>query len=105
MATEKDKPAHTIRRHGLKVTIWKNDDANGPFYTATASRSYKDGDQWKETSSFHQQDLLILAKMVDEAETWMAQEQGKAKATPQPHDAGQGYTEREDRKRAGGQQR
>jgi hypothetical protein len=103
--TEKNKPAETIRRPGgLKVTIWKNDGDNGPFYTATPSRSYKDGDQWKETSSFHQHDLLILAKMFDEAETWIANEQAKAKATQQPRDAEQpSHAEREtERKRAGG---
>jgi hypothetical protein len=94
--SEKNKPAHTIRRPGgLKLAIWKNDGEHGLFYTATATRSYKDGDQWKETTSFHHQDLLPLAKMFDEAETWIAQELAKVKA------AEQGYSEREEQKRAG----
>ncbi len=103
---EKNKPAHKIRNGALTVTIWKNDGQEGPFYTTAASRSYKDGDQWKETNSFHQQDLLTLAKMLDQAETWIAQE--KAKARTAQHGAEEpptGYADQEtERKRAGGRQ-
>ena len=105
--TEKNKPAHKIRNGALTVTIWKNDGENGPFYTATPSRSYKQGEEWKETNSYHQQDLLALAKMLDQAETWIANEQAKAKAAQQSHEALEGgYAEREtERKRVGGKNR
>ena len=60
--SEKKQPAHKIRgAGGLTVTIWKNDGENGPFYSVNATRSYKQGEEWKETTSFHQQDLLTLA--------------------------------------------
>ena len=105
--TEKNKPAHTIRRPGgLKLTIWKNDGEHGPFYTSNLSRSYKDeSGQWKETTSFHQHDLLYLSKMADEAETWIANEQAKAKAADQGPDAApSGHAERETGRRTGGRQ-
>src|SRR5262249_6792129 len=74
---------------------------NGPFYSVNATRSYKQGEEWKETTSFHQQDLLTLAKMLDQADTWIANEQAKAKAADQGHDAEQsGYAERETGPRA-----
>jgi hypothetical protein len=106
--TDKNKPAHTIRRPGgLKLTIWKNDGQNGPFYTTNLSRSYQDkSGQWQETTSFHQDDLLYLSKMTDEAETWIANEQAKAKAARPTQEAPEGgYAEAEtERKRAGGRQ-
>lgn len=104
--TEKNQPAHKIRRAGgLTVTIWKNDGDNGPFYSVTATRSYKQGEEWKETTSFHQQDLLPLGKMLDQADTWIAAEQAKAKLSDQSHDAEQSaHAERETGRRAGGRQ-
>jgi len=104
--TEKNKPAHKIRSGtGLTVTIWKNDGDNGPFYTVTPTRSYKQGEEWKETNSYHQQDLLELAEMLREARAWIrAQAIGRV-AEQGPDAAPAGHTERETgRRRASGLQ-
>ena len=101
---EKNQPAHKIRgAGGLTVTIWKNDGDNGPFYTVNATRSYKQGDQWKETTSFHPQDLLELTEMLREARAWM-REHALAHAAEHAADTdAAGYAERESgRKRAAG---
>ncbi len=101
---EKNQPAHKIRgAGGLTVTIWKNDGDNGPFYTVNATRSYKQGDQWKETTSFHPQDLLEMAEMFREARAWI-KEHALAKAAEHGQDTDTaGYAERESgRKRAAG---
>ena len=37
------------------------------------SRFYKDGDQWKSTHSFGRNDLLVLAKVADFADTRLFQ--------------------------------
>ncbi len=104
--TEKNKPAHKIRSGALTVTIWKNDGEKGPFYTVTPSRSYKQGEEWKEINSYHQHDLLTLAKMVDQADTWITNELAAAKAHHQGQDTEQpSHADRETgRKRAGGRQ-
>jgi hypothetical protein len=104
---EKNKPAHKIRSGtGLSVTIWKNDGDNGPFYSVTTARSYKQGDEWKETNSFHQQDLLELAEMLREARAWIREQAVAKTAEHDPDAAAAGYTERETgRRRAGGAQR
>lgn len=70
--SDKAKPAHEIRRRNILVTIWKNDGKNGPFYTATPSRRYKQGEQWQDSDNFGEDDLLLLAKLLDQAHTWMA---------------------------------
>src|SRR5207253_1106172 len=106
MSTEKKKPAHKIKNGSLTVTIWKNDGDKGPFYTVNPTRSYKDGDQWKETNSYHQHALLTLAKMLDQAETWISQEYAKSRASgPARGDDQTGYADVEEGRRAGGQQR
>jgi hypothetical protein len=65
------KPAHKIRSGTLEVTIWKNDGSNGAWYSVTPRRSYKQGEEWKESDSFGFDDLLTLAKLFDLAHSWI----------------------------------
>lgn len=76
------KPAHKLRNRALTVTIWKNiSEKGGSWYSVTASRSYKQGDQWKETDRFDGDDLLALSKLLDQAHTWIVNaEQADQKA-------------------------
>ncbi len=69
--SDKAKPAHKIRNRDLIVTVWKNDGDKGAWYSVTPSRSYKQGQQWKESDSFGEDDLLLLAKLLDEAHSWI----------------------------------
>jgi hypothetical protein len=79
--TDKAKPAHKIRSGALTVTVWKNDGDNGPWYSVTPSRAYKQGDQWKDSDSFGQDDLLRLGKLLDQADSWIqSAEQAERKA-------------------------
>ncbi len=54
-----------VRIGAIKATIWQNETEAGPRHNATFSRLYKDGDDWKSTSSFGRDDLLFLAKVAD----------------------------------------
>ena len=54
-----------VRIGAIKATIWQNETEAGPRHNATFSRLYKDGDDWKSTSSFGRDDLLVLAKVAD----------------------------------------
>ncbi len=75
--TEKvvNRPVHTIRYGAVRAAIWRNiidaGNASRPVYNATFSRSYKDGNQWKESASFGADDLLVLAKAANEAHTYI----------------------------------
>jgi hypothetical protein len=66
-----NKPAHTARYGALKCTIWKNDSRNGPFFTTVITRSYKDGEDWKESHAFGLEDLPTLAKAALDAHSWI----------------------------------
>lgn len=57
-------PVFAVRHRALKATVWRNETASGPFYNTTVSRSYKEGDIWKESTSFGYDDLLIVAELL-----------------------------------------
>lgn len=80
--TTKQKPAHTIRLASIKAAIWANaTEKNGTRFNVTACRLYKDGEEWKQSESFGRDDLLVLAKVLDQAHTWIC-EQSKPKTEP-----------------------
>jgi hypothetical protein len=80
--SDKRQPAHKIRSGALTLTVWKNDGENGPWHSITISRSYKNKEaQWAESDSFGQDDLLRLAKLLDQADSWIqSAEQAHRKA-------------------------
>jgi hypothetical protein len=67
----KQQPVHEIRLGSMKAAIWENRTDNGIRYNATLARIYKDGEQWKSTDSFGRDDLLLLAKVIDQAHSWI----------------------------------
>jgi hypothetical protein len=75
-------PAHKIRFGNLSVTIWRNSSDKGTWYSVNPSRSYKAGDEtWKDSDSLGFDDLLTMAKLLDQAHTWIAKQmQADAKA-------------------------
>ena len=67
------KPVHEIRMGAIKAAIWCNETASGPRHNVTISRLYKDGDDWKTTESFGRDDLLLVAKVADQAHSWIVE--------------------------------
>jgi hypothetical protein len=65
-------PVHSIRKHSLKVAIWRNEIEGGVIYNATLIRTYKTGDEFKDTISLGFRDLANAAKLLLDAETWIA---------------------------------
>jgi len=62
-------PAHTARVGNVEIAIWRNQGANGDFYTASAPKiRYRDEmGEWKDGSSYGGLDLLALAECAREA--------------------------------------
>ena len=69
------KPAHVVRYGNLKGAIWRNIVDNGnasrPMYNVTFTRSYRDGEEWKDSGSFGSDDLLLLAKIANDCHSWI----------------------------------
>ena len=66
-----NKPVAEVRVGAVKAAIWPNQTESGVVrYNVTFSRIYKDGEgNWKSTSSFGRDDLLVVAKVADMAHT------------------------------------
>ena len=72
----KQKPAHEIRLGRVKATIWANETDNGTRHNVSVARLYKDGEEWKQTTSFGRDDLPLVAKVVDLAHLWIYEQAG-----------------------------
>jgi hypothetical protein len=70
-----NKPVHKIRDGAIEVSVWKNEGEKGPWYSVTHRRSYKQGEEWKDSDSYGEGDLLPLAKLLDLAHTWILTQQ------------------------------
>jgi len=69
------QPAHKIRISNLSVTIWRNSNEKGVWYTVNPIRSYKKGDEtWKETVSLGMDDLLPMGELHRQAFCWIARQ-------------------------------
>jgi hypothetical protein len=65
------QPAHKFRDGVLQVVIWRNPGERGNWYSVTHSRSYKKGDEWLETDSLREEDLLPMGVLMTQAKIWI----------------------------------
>ncbi len=69
----KHKPVHEVRLGRVKAAIWANDTDNGTRHNVSITRLYKDGDEWKTSTSFGRDELPLVAKVADLVHTWIFQ--------------------------------
>jgi len=71
MPNENKKPVFTKRAGSLSVTCWKNtavkDGKEFDNYSFVVTRGYKDGEEWKNTSSLRINDLPKIKILLNEA--------------------------------------
>ncbi len=70
-ATTKARPVQELRMGRIRAAIWANETQNGLRHNVTVSRIYKDGDDWKDSTSFGRDDLPLVAKIADQAHSWI----------------------------------
>jgi hypothetical protein len=92
-----NQPAHTIRKHSLKASIWRNETRNGCLYNVTLIRTYKDGEEFKDTPSLGFDDLANASKLLLDAESWVSDQVARDKA--ESSSAAPATTRREARRR------
>lgn len=64
------RPEFTVKVGSVEIACWKNEGANGTFYTTSAPTiRYKDekSGEWKDGNSYGALDLLCLAEAAREA--------------------------------------
>ena len=71
LAHNSTKPVKTFRLRGVSVSVFKNhaktDDRDVSFHKVSVQRTYRDGDEWKTTTSFSRDDLPIARLLLDRA--------------------------------------
>ena len=64
------QPIAHLSIHPITASIWLRESDGRAYYTANIQRRYKDEDgSWKYTDSFNAGDLLLVAKIADQAHT------------------------------------
>jgi hypothetical protein len=68
------KPVHECRLGLIKAAVWCNQTRSGDRYNVTLTRLFRDGDKWRESTHFGRDDLLLAAKVLDMAHSWIYQQ-------------------------------
>ncbi len=71
MTDKNNAPVHEIRIGRIRATIWENESTSGTWHNVTLSRIYKEGNEWKDSTGFGRDDLPIVAKVADQAHSWI----------------------------------
>jgi hypothetical protein len=83
------KPAAKVTLYPVTAAIWRNQNPSGVFYSVTFERSFKDdAGKWQSASTFNANDLLLLAKVADQAHSEIFKLRAKDRqANPADEDA------------------
>jgi hypothetical protein len=76
----KNQPVHHIRHGAISASIWQQQTEKGLMFNVTFQRSYKEGDDWKSSTSFGRNNLLVLSLIAARAFEWI----GKQPRMPRP---------------------
>jgi hypothetical protein len=80
---EGNGPVHTIRHGRIRAAIWKNQTGKGAtMYDVNVTRSYREGNGWRDSHSFGYDDILVVAKLLHDAHTFISALHEKERATP-----------------------
>jgi hypothetical protein len=69
--TANGQPIHKIRHGAVSASIWRQETDKGPLFNVTFQRSYKDGDVWKNSTSFGRNNLLVVSLIAARAFEWI----------------------------------
>ena len=64
------QPVAKFRLGYVIATIWQNDK----FYSTVLSKSYKEGDEWKETDQLGSGDLMNAVRVLQRAEDFVSEQ-------------------------------
>ena len=65
-----NQPAAKFRVGYVTATVWLNDK----FYNVVLSKSYKDGDEYKDTDQLRHGDIMNAVKVLERAEEFISQQ-------------------------------
>lgn len=72
------RPSHTVKIGAIEAAVWENEGKNGTFYATTLKRTFRDGEEWKESNSYGERDLLNLARAALDCQAFIAEKMREA---------------------------
>ena len=70
-AKKQNRPVFTARSGRLSVTVWLNEGQKGDYYQVAPQRAYNGDGELKNSASFAESDVPLLARLFDETYVWM----------------------------------
>lgn len=81
MAQNTSKPVKVFRLRGVSASVFenhsKNDDRSVTFHKVSLQRTYKDGDEFKTTTSFGRDDLPVCVHVMQQAWAYILDAESK----------------------------
>ena len=73
-------PVKTFRLGRIKAAVWENEADQKKFYNVTFARTYMDdAKNFHDTDSFGRDDLPLIAKLADQAHTFIFERLAESK--------------------------
>ncbi len=69
-----NQPVHHIRHGAISASIWRQETGKGPMFNVSFQRSYKEGEEWKTSTSFGRGNLLVLSLIAARAFEWIGKQ-------------------------------
>ncbi|MBL9188322.1 MAG: hypothetical protein JNK23_12630 [Opitutaceae bacterium] len=80
-ATGPKLPVKTFRLGRIKAAVWENEADQKKFFNVTFARTYvDDAKNFHDTDSYGRDDLPLVAKLADQAHTFIFEQLAKLKA-------------------------
>lgn len=77
-------PLKTFRLGRIKAAVWENQTDQKKFYNVTFARTYRDEQKnFHDADSFGRDDLLLVAKVANQAHTFIYERLAESKAEDQ----------------------
>lgn len=73
MNRKNNRPAYDRRLGNIRVAIFENESDGRVFFNASFTRRYKEGEEWKDSSTFNGlHDLAVLKELIGRAADYIA---------------------------------
>ena len=79
-STSNNQPVHKIRHSAVSASIWRQETDKGTVFNVTFQRSYKDGDTWKNSTSFGRNNLLVVSLIAARTFEWIGNQPRQPKS-------------------------
>ena len=76
--TSSNKPVRVFRLRGVKAAIFENHASDNVFHKVVLQRIYREGDEWKTTTSLGRDDLPVARLLLDRAWEFILEKEAQA---------------------------